>query len=165
MSRTEVRPLQKRRKDRPLLKFFVNSFTAGCFGSGFAFEAGKGVFEHVGDAAVAGFGSAARPERGCEQEKGKADPSPPFPRQPLRPLAAGKTRDWVRDDNWCAQGKRVRTPTRPRCGSVMNGHELEPVVAGGAIGIEVGVTVLNDGGGVAARGTVSPSMSKAATDS
>ena len=59
MSRTEVRPLQKRRKDRPLLKFFVNSFTAGCFGSGFAFEAGKGVFEHVGDAAVAGFGGAA----------------------------------------------------------------------------------------------------------
>src|SRR3989442_1279084 len=33
-------------------------------------------------------------------QKREADPSPPFPRQPLRPLAAGERRDWVRDDSW-----------------------------------------------------------------
>src|SRR5215469_10353489 len=39
--------------------------------------------------------------------KAKADPSPPFPRQPFGPLTAGKPRDWVRDDNqgWAGDAK------------------------------------------------------------
>src|SRR5258708_3981127 len=50
-------------KDRPLPEFFVGRLYAGCFGLCFgfwlAFEADEGVFEHFGDAAVAGFGCAA----------------------------------------------------------------------------------------------------------
>jgi len=48
-----------RTKDRPLPEFFVGSFSRHCFGSWFSVVAGEGVFEHFGDAAVAGFGSAA----------------------------------------------------------------------------------------------------------
>jgi len=128
----------------------VGGFFGRCFASWLAFEAGEGVCEHLGDAAVAGFGSAARPKKrrgkkrrraaalqrrrrkvaatkGNEDatlptgrdkfrrdkprpirrrkakdagkmpalQKREADPSPPFPRQPLRPLAAGERRDWV----------------------------------------------------------------------
>src|SRR5258708_20476312 len=40
----------------PLPEFFVGSFFRRGFASGLAFEAGEGVFEHFGDAAVAGFG-------------------------------------------------------------------------------------------------------------
>ena len=50
-------------KDRPLPEFFVGDFYAGCFGfcfgSCFAIRADESVFEHFGDAAVAGFGGAA----------------------------------------------------------------------------------------------------------
>src|SRR5260370_42344903 len=49
-------------KDRPLPEFFVGRLYVGCFGLCFgfwlAFEADEGVFEHFGDAAVAGFGCA-----------------------------------------------------------------------------------------------------------
>ncbi len=46
--------------ERPLPEFFVGGFFGRCFASWPAFEAGEGVFEHLGDAAVAAFGSAAR---------------------------------------------------------------------------------------------------------
>src|SRR2546426_9478709 len=43
----------------PLPEFFVGGFFGRRFASWLAFEAGEGVFEHSGDAAVAAFGSAA----------------------------------------------------------------------------------------------------------
>jgi hypothetical protein len=46
-----------------LPEFFVGGFFGRRFASWLVFETGEGVFEHFGDAAVAGFGSAARPER------------------------------------------------------------------------------------------------------
>ncbi|PYT57681.1 MAG: hypothetical protein DMG35_19845 [Acidobacteria bacterium] len=47
----------------PLPEFFVGGFFGRCFASWLAFEAGEGVFEHLGDAAAAGFGSATRPKK------------------------------------------------------------------------------------------------------
>src|SRR2546426_6522280 len=51
----------------PLPEFFVGGFFGRRFASWLAFEAGEGVFEHSGDAAVAGIGGGGKKRA---QEKG-----------------------------------------------------------------------------------------------